>query len=90
VNSVEYQRHVTTTQNSLRVLADQTGGLALVDRNDLAKGLSQIDAETSDYYVLGYYSSNPDPSRKLRRVRVEVKRPGAAVRSRPSYSLKPK
>jgi hypothetical protein len=45
----------------MRVLAEETGGLAVVNQNDFDKALKRIDAESSDYYVLGYYSSNPDP-----------------------------
>ena len=53
---------VRKSQDSLRVLAEETGGIAVVNQNDFDKALKRIDAETSDYYVLGYYSSNPDPT----------------------------
>ncbi|MBI3263859.1 MAG: hypothetical protein HYZ58_12015, partial [Acidobacteria bacterium] len=49
----------------------------------------KIDNETSDYYVLGYYTSNPDPTRRTRKLEVKVRRPGVQVWSRTSYSLKP-
>ena len=39
------------------------------------KALQRIDAETSDYYVLGYYSSNPDPTQKRRQVEIKIKKP---------------
>jgi hypothetical protein len=39
--------------------------------NDFDKALKRIDADTSDYYVLGYYSNNPDPLK--RRFKIEVK-----------------
>jgi hypothetical protein len=51
--------------------------------------LKRIDAETSDYYVLGYYSTNPDPLKRTRRIEVRTKRPGVQVWSRTSYSLRP-
>jgi VWFA-related protein len=89
VDMVEWQNHVTTTQNSLRVLADLTGGIAVVNQNDFTKALKRIDAETSDYYVVGYYSSNPDPTKRRRRLEVKVKRPGANVWSRTAYTLRP-
>jgi hypothetical protein len=38
--------------------------------------LQRIDAETSDYYMLGYNSTNPDPLRVRRRVKIDVLRPG--------------
>ena len=41
------------------MLADETGGIAVVNQNDFDKALKRIDTETSDYYVLGYYSNNP-------------------------------
>ena len=44
------------------MLAEETGGIAVVNQNDFDKALKRIDAESSDYYVLGYYSSNPDPT----------------------------
>ncbi len=89
VDPVAYQNMVRKTQDSLRVLADETGGYAVVNQNDFDKALKRIDAETSDYYVLGYYSSNPDPTKRNRRVDIKVHRPGVNVWSRNGYSLKP-
>jgi hypothetical protein len=31
----------------------------------------------SDYYVLGYVSNNPDPLKKVRNIRINVKHPDA-------------
>ena len=85
---MDYQNYVTESQNSLRVLAELTGGFALVNQNDFTKGLKRIDDETSDYYVIGYYSSNPDPTKKRRRIDVKVTRPGLNVLHRTEYTLK--
>lgn len=89
LDPVEYAEHVRKTQDSLRVLADETGGIAVVNQNDFDRALKRIDAETSDYYILGYTSSNPDPTRRTRKVEVRVKRPGLEVISRTSYTLRP-
>ena len=89
VDAAEWQNHLRETQNSLRVLAEQTGGIAVVNQNDFDKALKRIDAETSDYYVLGYYSSNPDPLKRTRRIEVKTRRDGVQVWSRTSYTLKP-
>jgi VWFA-related protein len=89
IDMVEYQNYVRSTQDSLRVLADLTGGLAVINQNDFSRALKRIDQETSDYYVVGYYSSNPDPTKKRRSVEVRVKRPGANVWHRTSYTLRP-
>ena len=88
LDPVEYGEHVRKTQDSLRVLADETGGIAVVNQNDFDKALKRIDAETSDYYVLGYNSSNPDPLKRTRKIEVKVSKPDMRVISRTSYSLK--
>jgi VWFA-related protein len=80
---------VRETQVSLRVLAEETGGFAVVNQNDLNAGLKRIDNETSDYYVLGYYSSNPDPLRRTRRIEVRTSRQGLNLVHRTSYTLRP-
>src|SRR6266516_2693563 len=67
---------VRKSQDSLRVIAEETGGLAVVNQNDFSKALKRIDAETSDYYVLGYISKNPDPTKRRRQIDVKVTRKG--------------
>jgi VWFA-related protein len=89
IDVAEWQNYVRETQDSLRVLAEQTGGIAVVNQNDFDRALKRIDAETSDYYVLGYYSTNPDPLKRTRRIEVRTKRDGVKVWSRTSYSLRP-
>jgi VWFA-related protein len=89
LDPVEFGEHVRKTQDSLRVLAEQTGGIAVVNQNNFDKALKRIDAETSDYYVLGYSSSNPDPLKRTRKIEVKVPdRPNVNVWSRTSYSLR--
>lgn len=89
LDSTEWQDHVRKSTDSLRVLAEQTGGVAVVSRNDFDRAIKQIDAETSDYYLLGYYSSNADPLRRTRRIEVKVNRPGLRALYRTGYALKP-
>jgi VWFA-related protein len=89
VPTQEWNAYVRDTQDSLRTLAEETGGIAVVNQNDFDKALKRIDAETSDYYVLGYYSSNPDPLKRTRRIEVRSTRSGVNVWSRTSYSLRP-
>lgn len=89
VDQTEWQDYIRNSQDSLRVLAEETGGIAVVNQNDFDKALKRIDAETSDYYVLGYYSNNPDPLKKNRSIQVKVKRPNVNVWSRKGYTLRP-
>ena len=79
-----------TTQSSLRVLADETGGKAIVNRNDFVTALKEIDSLSSDYYVLGYYSTNQDPLRRVRKIEVRVTRPDVHLAPyKNQYALKP-
>jgi VWFA-related protein len=88
VEPQQWQEFVRKSQESLRVLADDTGGIAVVNQNDFDKALKRIDADSSDYYVLGYYSTNPDPTQRRRKIEVRVTRPNVAVQSRKEYVLK--
>jgi VWFA-related protein len=89
VDTQEWNDYLRKSQDSLRSLAEETGGLAVVNQNDFDKALKRIDAESSDYYVLGYYSSNPDPTKRRRQVAIKVTRPKLSVTSqRTEYVLK--
>ena len=86
----DWQDHIRETQSSLRVIAELTGGYAVINQNDFDKALKRIDAETSDYYVLGYYSSNPDPLKKRRTIEVRVKKAGKYdLKYKTAYTLRP-
>ena len=89
INQREWGEFVRETQSSLRVLAEMTGGIAVVNTNNFDDALQRIDAETSDYYVVGYYSTNPDEQVRTRALDIRVNRADAEVWSRTSYSLRP-
>jgi len=94
VDPVEWEQHLRKSQDSLRVLAELTGGIAVVNTNDHTKAMRRIDAETSDYYVLGYYSTNPDPTQRRRQIEIKLnKKDGEGnnleVMYRREYTLKP-
>lgn len=42
------------TQQSLRAIARQTGGFAIINQNNLNKGIQQILDDQKSYYLLGY------------------------------------
>ncbi|MBI4486935.1 MAG: VWA domain-containing protein, partial [Acidobacteria bacterium] len=91
VDPSQWNAYIHKTQDSLRVIADETGGIAVVNQNDFDKALKRIDAETSDYYILGYYSKNPDPTKRRRTIEVKATRKGVplSVVARKEYVLKP-
>jgi VWFA-related protein len=90
LDMTDWQDHIRETQSSLRVIAELTGGYAVINQNDFDKAIKRIDGETSDYYVLGYYSSNPDPLKKRRLIEIRVKKAGKYdLKYKTSYTLKP-
>ena len=88
VDPTEWAAYLRKSQDSMRVLAEETGGVAVVNMNNFDKALKEIDNASSDYYVLGYYSSNPDQLRRRRQVDVKVVRKDVSVFSRKEYVLR--
>jgi VWFA-related protein len=73
------------SQDSLRELSEETGGVAFVNRNNVDEAFDRIVAENSSYYVLGYYAPNDRRDGRFRRIDVRVTRPGVTVRARRGY-----
>jgi len=71
-------------QDSLRKLAEETGGFAIVNRNDFSDAYDRIVRDNSSYYVLAYYPPDPRPGR-IHKIDVRVTRPGLVVRARKGY-----
>ncbi len=63
------------SQDTLYALATDTGGKAFLDNNDLAQGMRQVQRGMSDYYILGYYTTNHELNGKFRKIKVTVNPP---------------
>lgn len=66
------------SQDTLYALAKDTGGRAMLDYNDLSKGIVQAQQSVSSYYILGYYTTNAMQDGKFRRVKVSLNTDSAA------------
>ncbi|HYT75306.1 MAG TPA: VWA domain-containing protein, partial [Vicinamibacterales bacterium] len=88
--TADRQRANRDAQESLGYLAEQTGGFAVVNTNDLASGLSRISNDVRDYYVIGYepdhntFALEGKPPR-LHKIAVNVRRAGVRVRTRTEF-----
>ena len=60
------------SQDTLWALAADTGGKALLDYNDLTKGMTQAQEAISSYYLIGYYTSNAALDGKFRRIKISL------------------
>ena len=78
-------RMLRELQDTLHVLADETDGRAIVNRNDLLAGLTQVVADQSAYYLLGYTSSAAPTDGEFHEIDVEVLRDDVRVRARRGY-----
>ncbi len=67
-NTTNFQQ----SQDTLYALAGDTGGKALFDNNDLTRGIVQAQESVSDYYVIGYYTSNTARNGHFRRVKISL------------------
>ena len=73
-------------QDSLRTLSDETGGFAVVNRNDFTTAFQRIVDDNSSYYILGYYPSNDRRDGRYRKIEVRVPgKPGLNIRARRGY-----
>jgi len=76
------------SQQSLRYLAYETGGIPFVNQNNLSKGLQQAIDDHGSYYLLGYQPNEDtfDPKKnKFNKLEVKVTRPKLKVRYRSGF-----
>ena len=73
------------SQDGLRTLAAETGGLAAVNTNNFERAFRRIIEDNSTYYVLGYYPTNERRGGRFRKIDLRLKRPGLQVRARRGY-----
>jgi len=73
------------SQDSLATLSSDTGGKAFFDSNDFGAVFSQVQKDSSAYYVLGFTSNNPLKDGKYRRLKVQVNRPDLKLEFRAGY-----
>lgn len=85
INPAGLTMNVNWGNSYLRQLADETGGMAIVNTNAIKEGFRKVANDMSAYYVLGYYTSNTKWDGRLRRLRVKLKSTGQTVRARYEY-----
>jgi hypothetical protein len=73
------------TQETLSTLAADTGGKAFFDSNDFSGVFSQVQKDTSAYYILSYSSSNRGKDGRFRHIKVVLNRPDVKLEYRSGY-----
>ncbi len=73
------------TQDTLSTLASDTGGKAFFDSNDFSAVFSQVQKDSSAYYVLGFTSTNALKDGRFRRLKVQLNRQDLKLDYRSGY-----
>jgi VWFA-related protein len=78
------------TQEGMAYLAEQTGGFAVLNNNDLANGLGRITNDVRGYYVVGYVPrdgtfARPGQKPQSHKISIDVNRPGLRVKTRKAF-----
>jgi len=73
------------SQDTLYSLAGDTGGKALFDYNDLSKGIVQAQQAVTSYYILEYYTTNPNLDGRFRKVKITLNNSDARLDYREGY-----
>jgi VWFA-related protein len=79
------QDQATTPQESMKEIADSTGGRYYVNQNDVGNAIVQAVDDQKHYYTIGYYPENKKWNGNYRKIDVKVNRPDVEVRYRKGY-----
>ncbi len=87
---LDRKRFVLDTQEGLTYIAEQTGGIAALNTNDIGAGIARVVNDIRSYYILGYTPdedtfAKPGKTPRLHKIALKVKRPGLTVRTRKTF-----
>jgi VWFA-related protein len=90
LNAIDFSDYMNRSENDqkdvLRVIADETGARAFINRNDLGNSLGDMLEENRVYYTLAYYPQEDKDQKKFRKIKVQVKNhPEYTVRVQSGY-----
>src|SRR6266436_2532629 len=74
-----------STQETLSTFAADTGGKAFFDSNDFSAVFSQVQKDSSAYYVLGFTSTNSLKDGRFRHLKVQLNRQDLKLDYRSGY-----
>ncbi|HSA92754.1 MAG TPA: VWA domain-containing protein, partial [Terriglobales bacterium] len=76
---------ITSNQGVMQELAQQTGGRAYYNRNDIDAAVALVFSDADSYYNLGYYPDRKKFDGSFRKIKISVTRPGVELRYRRGY-----
>jgi VWFA-related protein len=76
---------VSASQETMKAVADETGGRVYINQNEVATGVALAMQDNTASYTLGYYPEDKKWDGKYRSIRVKLARDGVQVRHRHGY-----
>jgi hypothetical protein len=81
----EVTRAAELVNDLMRTMASETGGVAVVNLNDMREGFRRVGDTFMSHYLLTYYSTNRNADGRIRRITVKLKSNGDTIRARREY-----
>jgi VWFA-related protein len=78
-------QHFAASHDTMNLLAENTGGKAYYNRNDIDGAIRDGMNDGSTYYLLGYYPDNKTWDGKFRKLQIKVTRASVKLRYRLGY-----
>ncbi len=76
---------IRMAQDGLRTIAEESGGFAVTNDDNLSAGLTRIIEDLDHYYLLGFYPADPTGP-QYRPLEVKSSKPGLTLRFRRAYA----
>lgn len=76
---------INSAHDAAQQLADETGGIAFYNRNDLDTAVRKSVADGATYYAVSYSPEDKNWNGQFRKIQVKVDRPGVELRYRKGY-----
>ena len=82
---IAYSVTSADSENSLRILAESTGGMMISNTNDVAHQMPRIMDEVNTHYEVSWSPLEQQYDGKFHKIEVKLKRPGLRVQCREGY-----
>jgi len=91
-NEISHASEISENSHStMNSIAEQTGGKAFYNTNNIDKAIRESMEDGATYYTLGYYPENKEWNGSFRKIAVKVNRPGVKLHYRLGYfAVEPK
>lgn len=76
---------VTASQEAMKEMARETGGIAYVNQNEIKQGVALAMDDSLAYYTIGYYPDDKKWDGKYRSIKIKMNRDGTDARYRKGY-----